>query len=239
MSAVRKRAPKSAPAAAPAGDGEGDAPRAETLAERAYRILEDRIVTLKLPPGAWLTEQELASRAGLGRTPVREALQRLIGDGLAQVFPRRGVLIPDINPIDVFLALDTRVALERLQAHGAAARAKPHERKQCLAFARAMRGFGAAADVDRYMELDHGCDMLLAGAAANRFTTRALAPLLAISRRAWYRFCRDQDLAPAAELHAILMNAVADGEAEPAGAAAATLIEHVRDAIRAGIAKAG
>ncbi|MET0605890.1 MAG: GntR family transcriptional regulator [Beijerinckiaceae bacterium] len=237
MSVARKRA--TGPFVAPRqGEAEDEPPRRETLAERAYRILEDRIVTLKLEPGAWLTEQDLAARTGLGRTPVREALQRLIGDGLVQVFPRRGVLVPDINPIDVFLALDTRAALERLQARGAAKLAKPQERKQCLAYAIEMRGYDPGADVDRYMELDHACDLLLASAAANPFTLRALAPLLTSSRRAWYRFCRDQDLAPAAALHADLMEAVSDGDAEGAERAVSALIDHVRDAIRAGIAKA-
>lgn len=213
--------------------------RAETLAERAHRILEERIVTLEIQPGAWVTEQELAAQAGLGRTPVREALQRLIADGLVIVYPRRGMLIPDINPIDVFQALDTRVALEELQGRDAAQRAKPGERKKCLEYAGNMRSFGrnggAAQDVQRYMEMDHACDALLAEAAGNPFTMKALEPLQTISRRAWWRFCRDADLAPAAMLHAGLLDAVAEAKAEEAGAAARDLVEHVRDAIRVGI----
>ena len=46
----------------------------ETLAERAYRLIEDQIIRLVLPPGIRLTEQELAARLDIGRTPVREAL---------------------------------------------------------------------------------------------------------------------------------------------------------------------
>lgn len=211
----------------------------ETLAERAYRVLEEQIATLRLEPGAWVTEQQLAAIAGLGRTPVREALQRLTADQLVIVYPRRGLMISDINPIDVFQALDTRVALERLQAQGAALRAKSTERKQCFDYAREMRAFGdrgvEAASVDRYMAMDHACDALLAEASGNPFTVKALEPLQTISRRAWYRFCRDADLAPAAILHADLLDAVADARADAAERAAADLVEHVREAIRAGV----
>lgn len=214
-------------------------PLTETLAERAYRILEAQIATLRLEPGAWVTEQQLAGLAGLGRTPVREALQRLTADGLVIVYPRRGLKISDINPIDVFQALDTRVALEQLQARDAAARAKSLERKNCLGYAREMRAFSQgrreSANVDRYMAMDHACDALLAEAAGNPFTVKALAPLQTISRRAWYRFCRSADLASAAALHAGLLEAVADAQGAAAESAATKLVEHVRDAIRTGV----
>ncbi len=210
----------------------------ETLAERAYRLLEERIVTLKLAPGAWVTEQELASQAGLGRTPVREAVQKLIGEGLVIVYPRRGMLISDISPIDVFQALDTRMALERLQARDAALRGKPAERKMALEYAGKMRSFcksGGDAAIDDYLAMDNAADALLATAASNPFTSKALQPLQSISRRAWFRFCRDADLASAATLHADLLDAVAEAQAERAAAAAGDLVEHVRDAIRAGL----
>lgn len=210
-----------------------------TLADRAHRLLEERIVTLDLPPGGRVTEQELAAQVGLGRTPVREALQRLIADGLVIVYPRRGLLISDINPIDVLQALETRLALERLQARDAALRAKPDERKKCLAYGREMRMIGcpssSAADMQHYMSMDRACDAVLADAAGNPFTARALEPLQTMSRRAWWRFCRAVDLAPAAELHADLLDAVADGGAAVAEAGAQALVEHVRDAIRAGV----
>ena len=53
-----------------------------TLTDRAYRELEEMIVTLRLSPGTVLSEQTLAMRLKIGRTPIREALQRLARDGL-------------------------------------------------------------------------------------------------------------------------------------------------------------
>src|SRR5687768_16722558 len=68
-----------------------------TMTERAYRQLEELIVTLQLPPGTILSEQMLAHRLEIGRTPIREALQRLALDGLVTILPRRGILVSEIN----------------------------------------------------------------------------------------------------------------------------------------------
>ena len=62
-----------------------------TLTDRAYRELEEMIVTLRLLPGTVLSEQALSVRLKIGRTPIREALQRLARDGLVVIMPRRGM----------------------------------------------------------------------------------------------------------------------------------------------------
>src|ERR1700745_1821346 len=64
-----------------------------TLTDRAYRELEEMIVTLQLSPGTVLSEQALAVRLKIGRTPIREALQRLSRGGLVGVMSPRGVLV--------------------------------------------------------------------------------------------------------------------------------------------------
>jgi DNA-binding GntR family transcriptional regulator len=59
-----------------------------TLRAQAYRALEEAIVTQSLRPGSKVTEVELSNRLGIGRTPIREALQRLAREGLVSVRPR-------------------------------------------------------------------------------------------------------------------------------------------------------
>ena len=68
-----------------------------SLAEQAYDILEEMIVTLVLPPGATLSENELIEKTGLGRTPMREALQRLSDVGLIDIVPRQGTKVTIIS----------------------------------------------------------------------------------------------------------------------------------------------
>jgi len=69
----------------------------ESLTDRAYRALEEEIVTLRLPPGTVVSEAMLSKRLGIGRTPIREALHRLARERLVQILPRRGIVVSEIN----------------------------------------------------------------------------------------------------------------------------------------------
>lgn len=65
--------------------------------ERAYQALRAEILDWSLPPGAGLGEVEQAERLGISRTPVREALSRLVADGLAEQAPGRGTVVADLS----------------------------------------------------------------------------------------------------------------------------------------------
>jgi DNA-binding GntR family transcriptional regulator len=68
--------------------------------------------------------------------------------------------------------------------------------------------------------------------SANPFAARAVAPLQTMARRAWFYYTRNIDLLPAAERHASLARAVADGKVYEAVQASDQLIFHIRDGLR-------
>ncbi len=204
----------------------------ETLADRAYRLIEDAIVRLDLAPGLRLTEQDLADRFGLGRTPVREAVQRLVADALLVVYPRKGMAVAPINPLDLVLALDTRAPLERLVAAAAARKADDRQRAALSAAAKAIAAAAAAGDVPAYLREDRRFDQVMGEASRNPFATRALAPLQTMARRAWFYFRRDNDLPAAASLHVALADAIAAGDPAAADVAADRLVAHVRTGLK-------
>ena len=205
---------------------------AETLAETAYRLLEDQIVRLELPPGGRYTEQSLGALIAMGRTPVREAIQRLVDDGLLIVFPRKGIMVTTIRPQDVIQALEVRLVLERMIAANAARDANQAQRQELAACAEAMLAASQANDLDAYMRTDHAFDLTLARVSANPFAARAVAPLQTMARRAWFYYTRNVDLVPAAERHAALARAVADGKVYEAVQASDQLVFHIRDGLR-------
>src|SRR5215510_4812555 len=114
------------------------ADRSRTLTEQAYNQLEEMIVTLKLAPGAVLSEQALSAELGIGRTPIREALQRLAIEGLVLVLPRKAIIVTDTDPRKQLLVLEVRRELERLLARCGAERASLEERQQFQAIADGM-----------------------------------------------------------------------------------------------------
>ncbi|MBU3732356.1 MAG: GntR family transcriptional regulator [Beijerinckiaceae bacterium] len=204
----------------------------ETLADQAYRLLEDRIVRLELAPGARFTEQTLGAHIAMGRTPVREAIQRLVDDGLLLVFPRKGVMVTLIKPQDVIQALEVRLVLERMIAANAARDADVAQRQALARCADQLLAAAAMHDVDAYMRADRAFDVELGRVSGNPFAVRAVGPLQTMARRAWFYFTRNVDLLPAAERHAALARAVAEGKVYEAVQASDQLVFHIRDGLR-------
>jgi DNA-binding GntR family transcriptional regulator len=90
--------------------------------DRAYQVLKSLIITAELKPGEVMNEKLLAGQIKIGRTPVREAIQRLGAEGLIQILPRRGILISNIGVHDMHDILEMRWELERIAAAWAAER---------------------------------------------------------------------------------------------------------------------
>jgi GntR family transcriptional regulator, rspAB operon transcriptional repressor len=101
-----------------------------TLADRAYRLLKHGILHGHFPEGEFLREAEILSRHGIGRTPFREACNRLHNEQLLAVVARRGYFVPELSFRGVRDLLETRILLEGAAAELAALRAEPEEIEQ-------------------------------------------------------------------------------------------------------------
>jgi DNA-binding GntR family transcriptional regulator len=220
-----KPSPKRRARAAEADDG--------TLTDRAYRELEEMIVTLQLSPGTILSEQTLAVRLKIGRTPIREALQRLARDGLVVIMPRRGIMVSEINLRLQLRLLEVRRELERLMASLAAERATPDERGEFAELAEAMIGAAAKADDIAFMRLDQRFNILVAIASRNEFARRSMGLMNALSRRFWYQHYQEvADMPLAAKLHAAVAEAIAQKKVKAAATASDRLIDYIEDFAR-------
>jgi DNA-binding GntR family transcriptional regulator len=204
-----------------------------TLTDRAYRELEEMIVTLQLLPGTVLSEQALAVRLKIGRTPIREALQRLARDGLVVIMPRRGIMVSEINLRLQLRLLEVRRELERLMASLAAERATPDERREFAEVAEAMLAAAAKSDDMAFMRLDQRFNILIATAARNEFARRSMGLMNALSRRFWYQHYQEvADLPLAAKLHAAVAQAVSQKKIKAAATASDRLIDYIEDFAR-------
>jgi DNA-binding GntR family transcriptional regulator len=215
------------PAAAPARS-------ADTLTERAYRLIEEQIVTLRLKPGDILSEQMLSASFDIGRTPIREALQRLAREGLVTILPRKGILVSDINPRNQLLLLEVRRELERLLSRAGAERATAEQRGKMLEIAQGMDAAGRSNDDISFMRLDRELNQLVVDAAHNDYAARSMKLLQGLSRRFWYMHYREAaDLPLCARLHANQARAIAKGDGEAAGRASDKLMDYVETFTRA------
>ncbi|MDH3582226.1 MAG: GntR family transcriptional regulator, partial [Hyphomicrobiales bacterium] len=127
---------------------------AESLTDQAYHRLEEMIVTLQLEPGEVLSEQALSKELDIGRTPIREALQRLAREGLVVILPRKGILVSETNPRKQLLVLEVRREVERLLARAGAKRRTEEQASRLLAIADGMEKAAADNDDIAFMRLD-------------------------------------------------------------------------------------
>lgn len=206
---------------------------APALADQARLQLEEMIVKLELPPGSVWSESQLSQRLGIGRTPVREALQRLQSEYLVKIVPRFGAQITEINVTQQLLLLQVRRVLERLIAENAARRATPEERKELLRMADTLEAL-VDADVLRFLRYHYDIKRYIAACARNPYTASAIAPAHAMSRRFYYlHYRRAHDLPVAARHHAAVIRAIAAGDEAKAGAASDRLMDYVEELTRA------
>jgi len=155
------------------------------MTDRAYAELEEMIVTLRLEPGTVLSEAVLAKLLKIGRTPIREALQRLSRDGLVNIMPRRGILVSEINLHSQLRLLEVRRELERLMARAAAERASDEERTKFSTIADSMKRASLEADDMAFMRLDQEFNALISTSARNEFASRSMGLMHGLSRRFW------------------------------------------------------
>ena len=211
-------------------------PAPASLTERAYSLIEELIATLQLAPGEVLSETALSQRLDIGRTPVREALQRLAREGLVTILPRRGILVSDFNVKSQLRMLEVRREIERLLARSAAERANDEERVRLGEIATEMRAAAKTDDDIRFMRLDKEFNQLVTGAARNEFAAKTIALMAGLSRRFWFMHHQHvDDLPEAAERHARVAEAVANGDLSAAADASDALLDYVESITRAAV----
>ena len=193
----------------------------ELLADRAYAALRDRIVALRIAPGAPINEDALGRELDMGRTPVREAIKRLALENLVTVFPRRGTFASEINITDLAHISDVRQQLEGHAAYRAAQRLTAARRDELEALLVRIDE-SAGGPREEQMRLDAEIHRFVHRATANPYLEETLARYFNLSLRIWYLVLdRLPHLGDRVREHRALLEAIRDGEAERARAIAA------------------
>lgn len=199
-----------------------------TAAEQAYEAIKAMIIRLELAPGAVLNESDLIDELGVGRTPIREALQRLARDELVTILARRGVFVTSLDIGDLPVLFSSRAVIEPHLAELAAHRGTDeHWDEIDAALAESDKADPAAdARADTLLEIDNRCHAIVWAAADNRFLTSTAEMLYAQSSRLWHLYLGQiEDMRPALNEHREILSALRAGDGTKAGALTE---EHVR-----------
>lgn len=204
--------------------------RRTNLSDLAYDRLEEMIVTCALPPGLFLSIQDLQAQMSFGRTPIHQAVSRLASDTLILIRPRHGLQIAPINLTRERILLGLRRDMERFVVRLATERASAAHRATLLKVASALRGTEHGMSVEVFNDWDRQVDRLLIAASGEAFLDATLRPLHTIFRRIGWIYhsrVRPNDLDGTLQGHLNIVEAVADGRVANAVAASDALMAFV------------
>jgi GntR family transcriptional regulator, rspAB operon transcriptional repressor len=200
-------------------------PRASDQVENELRRL---ILTLELEPGLAISESTLMKQYGWGRTPLREAFQRLSEQGLLQTIPQHGVVVTPLNLFDFIEVMDAMSLVIGPAASLACKRLTDVELHQLDEFVTQGEAAAIAGDFEHLSVLDYEFHSILARATGNKYLSDYLCRLHQIARRFNYAaWNRQRNAIPSLDEHRQL---AAIFRVRDATAAKAAMLQHIEGA---------
>lgn len=185
-----------------------------SLSEKAYYLLRDRLITLRIQPGAAIDERALQDELGVGRTPLREALRKLADDRLVQVVARRGTFASQLDLGALSAISEVRVELESYAGYLAAQRATADDRDTITRVLRALDAHTPGSGHRDLIQLDLRIHRVVHRAAHNAYLIATLDAYYLHSLRMWFLVLDRLDrFGHALDSHRDLLTAVTEGNA--------------------------
>ena len=204
----------------------------QSLRDAAYEAIKHRIITCKFKPGECINEASVSALLGLGRTPVHQAIDRLMLEEMVEVIPRKGVIVKPVILQDVMQMIEVRLINEVYCARLAAARADDtHIDDLVTIIDRAYKAI-AARDVHAMMTLDREFHLVVANATKNFELVEVVRKLNERSLRFWFiSFTTSDHHHSFQEQHEAIFAAIRDHDADGAESAMRAHIDAFRRSV--------
>jgi DNA-binding GntR family transcriptional regulator len=159
--------------------------------DRVAEQLRQMIISMELPPGEMVSESYLCELLDCGRTPLREAIQRLSEEHLVEPVPRRGISIAGLSVVDLVDVVEALYVIEGFSARLATERITDEDLVKLEAIVDRAEQAGEGGDFRNIAELDFEFHHIIARATGNRFLANTIARLHRLGTRfayvAWQR----------------------------------------------------
>jgi DNA-binding GntR family transcriptional regulator len=156
------------------------------MAGYAYQLLVWKITRLEIPIGAPLTEKNLMAEFGIGRTPIREALQRLAAEGLICHLPHRGMFVCELIEEEVRDIYEFRSIIDGPMARLAALRATEEDVRELTAVRNDLVAARKQDDVEGYIALDRRFYDVLARCSGNKLIADMVPSIYNLHLWLWF-----------------------------------------------------
>lgn len=170
--------------------------RRKSLTDQAYRLLRHRIITGQMPPGLEMSELELADQLNVSKTPVREALARLVVEGFVEAFPRRGYRVTQVTVKDMNDLFAIRAMLEGTAGRLAAQNMSESDFTKLDALADVVYVVGESVSVETFIKANEDFHSAIAKASGNPRLYALVMSHLEECARFFYMGARVRDVNP-------------------------------------------
>src|SRR5215475_8637168 len=177
-----KKTPKTARRSGPAAANGATA----SLRDAAYEAIKHRIITCAFRPGEYINELQLSALLKIGRTPVHQALDRLMMEGMVEVIPRKGVIVKPVSLNEVLQIIEVRLINEPYGARLAADQADDTDLDELADVLKRTEHWASQRNIENMMLLDREFHLLIARAAKNGVLGELLRSLHERSLRFWF-----------------------------------------------------
>ncbi len=205
-----------------------------------YDILRAEIISLAMPPGTMIDEQQLSQRFSLSRTPIREAIVRLATEGLITNLPNRGAMVSQIDFLGLPQFFDALSLMYRVTTRLAALHHRPGDLQPVRDLQRDYAAAVEARDVVAMITVNRDFHMAIACAGGNRYFSDLFARLLDEGLRIlrlYYSSFNDELPRQYVQEHDAMIAAIEAGDADRAERLAAAHADQIVQQIRSYIAQ--
>ncbi len=201
----------------------------QSLRDIAYDAIKYRIITCAFKPGEYVNEARVSTVLGLGRTPVHQAIDRLMLEGMVQVIPRKGVIVKPVSLDEVMQIIEARFIVEPQGVRLTAERADENDIAGLADILARAEQWTAVRNVEQMMSLDREFHQVLVRAARNDVFADILNKLHERSLRFWFISLTDIGHHGAVQQeHQAILQAIRDRDIDAAEQAMRRHIESFR-----------
>jgi DNA-binding GntR family transcriptional regulator len=158
----------------------------QSLRDTAYEAIKHRIITLAFKPGEYVNELQLSEMLGIGRTPVHQAIDRLMLEGQVEIIPRKGIIVKPLSLSEILEITEIRLLNEGYCLRRVVDRASDADIAALGEILKEARAFAKKRDVEQMMLLDREFHLQLARLQGNVVLEDLLRNLIERSLRFWF-----------------------------------------------------
>jgi len=203
-----------------------------TIKDQVYSVIKENILNQNFKPGQRLQELEIARELNVSRSPVRSAINELVGEGLLECIPNKSVIVRRLSEKDIIDAFEFRLVIEGFAVQRTIEVLDDDIIARLVEFQREFRSHSAYSDVQAYIKVDTAFHEFLVSTAGNTILMDSLNKVaMLINPFRLYSLSSQERFRDSIDEHTELIDAIIKRDAARASGICASHLRLAKDEI--------